>query len=309
MAAITATGYCGRGRGRARLLAAGPSRSHLVVEADAPPGVDQRVEQCRGRRGHRGAARQVVDHGQLAVVGVGDDRTRLGAHERPAQVVPHAVSRRAAVDESIEGALRDRAQVERGRAQGPELPPPERLGGQAGDGDQGLGDVVATRVAQGQTVDGRAPAPHGRVGAAVGQVDHELGQVRWEPVLRDDRWQAEYFNNITLQGTPALSRADAAIDFNWQFGSPAANIAANEFSARWTRTVNFAPGTYRFTMTGDDGVRLWINENLFMEAWYEQSQRSYTDTIYLSGPTSLRMEYFELRGLAVAGLRWESLSN
>ena len=87
-------------------------------------------------------------------------------------------------------------------------------------------------------------------------------QVRWDPMLRDDRWQAEYFNNITLQGTPALSRADAAIDFNWGFGSPAANITNNEFSARWTRTVNFEPGVYDITMTGDDGLRLFCRRHV-----------------------------------------------
>lgn len=130
-------------------------------------------------------------------------------------------------------------------------------------------------------------------------------KVRWEPMLRNDRWQAEYFDNRYLHGTPALTRADASIDFDWGFGSPAANIPVNEFSARWTRTVDFQPGVYRFTMTGDDGVRLWINDSLFMEAWYEQSERSYVDTIYLNGPTSLKMEYFELYGLAVAGLQWE----
>jgi hypothetical protein len=44
-----------------------------------------------------------------------------------------------------------------------------------------------------------------------------------------------------------------------------------------------------------------------MDAWYEQAERSYVDTIYLSGPTSLRMEYFEMAGLAVAGLQWERI--
>jgi hypothetical protein len=28
-------------------------------------------------------------------------------------------------------------------------------------------------------------------------------------------WQGEYFNNRTLSGTPALTRQDAVIDFNW----------------------------------------------------------------------------------------------
>lgn len=130
-------------------------------------------------------------------------------------------------------------------------------------------------------------------------------KVFWEPMLRNDRWQAEYFDNRYLSGSPITLRADAGIDFNWGFGSPSSVIPANNFSARWTRTYDFAPGVYRFIMTGDDGVRLWINGDLFMDAWYEQSERTYVDTIYLNGPTSLRMEYYEQMGLAVARLRWE----
>lgn len=134
-------------------------------------------------------------------------------------------------------------------------------------------------------------------------------RVRWEPMLQNDRWQAEYYDNRFLQGTPRLTRADAAIDFGWGLGSPATAFPPNDFSARWTRTVDFEPGVYRFTMTGDDGVRLFINDQLFMDAWYEQAERTYTDTIYLSGPTSLRMEYFEQRGLAVARLNWQRVAN
>ena len=130
-------------------------------------------------------------------------------------------------------------------------------------------------------------------------------KVSWEPMLRDDRWQAEYFDNRTLSGAPLTLRAEANVDFNWGFGSPSSVIPNNNFSARWTRTMTFAPGVYRFIMTGDDGVRLYINGNLFMDAWYEQSERTYVDTIYLNGPASLRMEYFEQSGLAVARLRWE----
>ena len=29
-------------------------------------------------------------------------------------------------------------------------------------------------------------------------------------------------------------------------------------SARWTRTANFAAGVYHFSVTGDDGVKLYV---------------------------------------------------
>jgi hypothetical protein len=74
---------------------------------------------------------------------------------------------------------------------------------------------------------------------------------------------------------------------------------------RWTRAVNLSAGRYRFTMTIDDGGRLWVNNHLLIDAWYDQSARTYTGEIDLAGgPVSIKMEYYEHGGLAVARLSW-----
>ena len=57
------------------------------------------------------------------------------------------------------------------------------------------------------------------------------------PVITD--WLGEYFSNIDFQGTPVLVRNDPAINFNWGSGSPDPLVPADNFSARWTRTLNF----------------------------------------------------------------------
>ena len=48
----------------------------------------QRVVQRRRRAGDRGAPRRMLQHDQVAVPGVADDRSRLAADQRPAEVVP-----------------------------------------------------------------------------------------------------------------------------------------------------------------------------------------------------------------------------
>ena len=68
-------------------------------------------------------------------------------------------------------------------------------------------------------------------------------------------WQAQYFANRNLSGTPALTRADATIDFDWGIASPHPSIPIDNFSARWSRTLNLEAGTYRFSTYPDDGVR------------------------------------------------------
>lgn len=117
-------------------------------------------------------------------------------------------------------------------------------------------------------------------------------------------WQGEYFNNRTLSGSPVFTRNDSSINFNWAQGGPGNGLANDDFSIRWTRTTNFQAGNYTFTTTGDDGVRLWVNDHLLIDKWFDQPATNYAGTIYLNGATTLKMEYFEHGGEAVAKLQW-----
>lgn len=122
-------------------------------------------------------------------------------------------------------------------------------------------------------------------------------------------WRAEYFNNRTLSGQPIVTRNDRAIDFDWGNASPIpGRINPDEFSVRWLQTLNLTPGTYRFTTTVDDGVRLYLNGRLFIESWKEQAPTTLRDTIYLNGPVAVEMQYFEAFGGATARLNWERVT-
>ncbi|MBK8051603.1 MAG: hypothetical protein IPK16_33635 [Anaerolineales bacterium] len=96
-------------------------------------------------------------------------------------------------------------------------------------------------------------------------------------------WLGEYYSNPALAGAPGLVRIDPNIDFNWGWGSPAPGIPADEFSVRWTRALSFAPNTYRFTVTVDDGVRLWVNNALIVDQWRQQGATTYSSDIFLPG--------------------------
>jgi len=128
-----------------------------------------------------------------------------------------------------------------------------------------------------------------------------------QPVVQG--WHAEYFNNEHLAGAPSVVRYDTAIDFDWGLGWPHPKINADRFSVRWTRSLWFATGTYRFTTITDDGVRLYVDNRLVIDQWKEQPVTAhYADVPLGAGYHTVRMEYFELVNLAVAKLRWEQIS-
>lgn len=119
-------------------------------------------------------------------------------------------------------------------------------------------------------------------------------------------WKGEYFNNMNLSGSPALVRDDAAINFYWGSGSPDWTVlAADQFSVRWTRSLAFHNGRYRFTVTSDDGVRLWVNNQQIINVWSDHPAQTYSGEINLAGGSvPIKLEYYDNTGGAQVQLTW-----
>lgn len=131
------------------------------------------------------------------------------------------------------------------------------------------------------------------------------GQFTWQTI---NGWKGEYFNNPNLEGNPWLTRDDSVIDFDWLDGAPDPSIPADGFSARWTRTVNFSAGSYRFNVFHDDGVRLFIDGTKILENWCDNCRQTDTvDWTLTAGNHAVVMEMWENSGWAGARLTWENL--
>jgi len=132
-----------------------------------------------------------------------------------------------------------------------------------------------------------------------------LAQGPITPQHSDPFWQAAYWNNMTLSGSPALQRADSNLDFNWGGGSPGPGIPADGFSARWARYLDLQAGTYRFSATSDDGMRVYVDNELIINDWSDHSARTVSADRYLSsGHHLVVVEYYEKTVDAVARLTW-----
>jgi PA14 domain-containing protein/calcineurin-like phosphoesterase family protein len=119
------------------------------------------------------------------------------------------------------------------------------------------------------------------------------------------QYRAEYFNNRTLSGSPTLSRCEAAINYDWGSGGPGGGIGTDDFSVRWTGSHSFAAGTYTFTARADDGIRVWVDGGLIIDAWRDQAPTTYKATRTLTaGQHQVKVEYYERGGGAVAQVAW-----
>lgn len=123
-------------------------------------------------------------------------------------------------------------------------------------------------------------------------------------------FNAEYYNNMNLSGTPVLTRLDKKIDFTWVFGSPDPVVSPEHFSARWSKPQYFASGKYKFSVAADDGVRLYIDNILVIDKWIDQPETTYETTIDLAdGTHSIKMEFYDNTEDATAKLSWTYVSD
>jgi hypothetical protein len=133
-------------------------------------------------------------------------------------------------------------------------------------------------------------------------------------IVPPDRWKGEYYNNTTLAGSSAMARDDGAgfLNFNFDAGGPGGNcgLGVDNFSVRWTRNVNFGAGVYRFSVTGDNGVKLYVDGQLMINFLSNLGPVTTTAdlTFTSAGPRQVKLEYVESFGLAVAILSWADLT-
>ncbi len=122
------------------------------------------------------------------------------------------------------------------------------------------------------------------------------------------QWNAQYFNGIAFNEL-RLSRIDDQINFNWATGSPDPSVSADNFSARWTKSVNFpTAGKWTFRVGADDGVRMWIDVTPIVDEWHGNAEgfRTYEVSIdtLTAGNHELKVEYYEASGNAGVKVEW-----
>ena len=118
---------------------------------------------------------------------------------------------------------------------------------------------------------------------------------------------AEYFSNPKLEGKPTLNRVDRTVNFSWGFAGVSPQLKQN-YSARWTGVL-IPPTTadYLIGFTGQDGYRVWLDENLVAEDWTAHRPAStQTKPTHLEKDHAykVKIEYFQTIRGAEARLVW-----
>jgi len=112
---------------------------------------------------------------------------------------------------------------------------------------------------------------------------------------------AEYFPNMKFEGKPAHTTIDQFVNRVFE-GAVAPGIPAKGFSARWTGQVTATEtGEYIIAVSGDDGYRLYIDDELVISKWFQQPETLAQKIMKLEKDKSynIKLEYFQDQAGAV----------
>ncbi|HVI47116.1 MAG TPA: PA14 domain-containing protein [Chitinophaga sp.] len=110
--------------------------------------------------------------------------------------------------------------------------------------------------------------------------------------------KGEYFSGRNFENK-VFEKTDTSINFNSpeeiNAGRPdGAPWVSEDFSVRWTGRLK-APvtGTYTFSISTDDGARLYLNDSLLLDTWNEKPTSKSATVNFLAGQVcNIRLEYY-----------------
>lgn len=126
-----------------------------------------------------------------------------------------------------------------------------------------------------------------------------------------DGLMGSYYDNGNLSGLPVTNRVDSEIDFGWGERGPVPGVGPDRFGIVWSGELE-AQFTELYTLktVSDDGIRLWLNEQLLLDTLAGGgARRASTNVSLVAGQRYLlRLEYNDDYAHAYVRLSWSSPS-
>lgn len=130
---------------------------------------------------------------------------------------------------------------------------------------------------------------------------------RPEPPKIINGLKGDYYDTADFKSFK-YTRTDARISFDWEGGAPP-SIGGDSFSIRWTGQIQPKyTESYTFCTIADDGVRLWVDNQLVINDWKTHAATEKQGVIRLEANKkyNIKLEYYENKNDACVKLLWSS---
>ncbi|WP_346207848.1 PA14 domain-containing protein [Caldifermentibacillus hisashii] len=124
-----------------------------------------------------------------------------------------------------------------------------------------------------------------------------------------DKWLGEIYPQSDFQGTPSIIKSDN-LSFIWNTLSPVDGVPADNFTARFQRYVDITEdGLYKLNISADDGVRVYVDDKIYIDSWQSSSGfHPYNYAKLSKGEHLIKVEYFEGTGAASINFNIEKVN-
>jgi len=181
-----------------------------------------------------------------------------------------------------------------------------RLGGYSGPGNGivNILDGIKTRANNGQKI-------FYSEGASVQSEKFTLvpaSNLFVDADLKNSGLTAEYFASLTPGESLRKTRLVNNINESYTFMSPDSSIYSDHYSIRYAGYLKpDKTGNYEIALEGNDGFRLYLNNQLLINQWAKVSYKRATTKIYLEKGKSysLKVEFYESKGNGRIKFLWD----
>lgn len=180
---------------------------------------------------------------------------------------------------------------------GPTATGPMRLGGYSGFGIETVSLLDGIKAVAGSAQVVSAPGASMGRGRAMPPIPASLLRPKGRT---GSGLFAQYFAGRELQGQPIREGVELP-EFDLGDDAPGGGVAADNYSIRYSGSlVPDRSGRFVFTVTSDDGVRLFLDGKKVLEDWSEHGPKTDEVSVELTAnmPVEIVLEYFEAAGQA-----------
>lgn len=141
-----------------------------------------------------------------------------------------------------------------------------------------------------------------------------------EAQILGTNWTGQFYNTNNLSGGVVATAAyPNGLNFNWGNGGPRDStgnvipgVNSDNFSALFSSSQNITqPGSYRFTVRVNDGVRVRINGQLLLDRFTQVAAGSFAEYVFNTnlnaGANSMEVEYVDFTNEAILQVQWAFL--
>ncbi len=127
----------------------------------------------------------------------------------------------------------------------------------------------------------------------------------------DQYLTASVNSNLSFIAAPTVTKVETNIDFTFGTLSPDPSVPPDFFLARWTGQLQpLYSQVYTFYTKSDDGIRLWVNNQLLIDHWQSGGNQNYSyvmSNAFVAGQKyDVRVEYIDITAGGEAHLYWSS---